>query len=243
MLPQLAFNPIRHADACQVCLGSRDWPSHPDCNSCRALIGQASAEQLADLVVPLTYAGEVTPQLRHDIRQYKDGRDDDSRAEALQRLSALAWHFFHFHGRCLDAAGNPVSHILTVPSGAPGRHRGGHPLEILASFAPPHWQRVSLLRIETAAGRHLDTTSLTMEEGSDVAGRHVVVFDDTWTTGSKAQSAALVARRAGAAQVTVVVVARIMNSDWGPTAAFLETHPKIPWSGLVCPVTGSNCPE
>lgn len=242
MLPQLAFNPLRHFDACEVCLGSRDWASSPVCNSCRGLQASAGDERLADLVVPLSYAGEVTPQLRHDIRHYKDGHPPDSRAEALQRLSALSWHFFHVHGSCLDSSGLAVTHYLTVPSGTPGRRTGEHPLEALARFVPPHWELVPLLRIEQGAGRRLDTESLSIPEGHDITGRHVVVFDDTWTTGANAQSAALAARRAGATQVTVVVVARIMRSDWGPTAAFLEAHPKTPWSGAICPVTGANCP-
>jgi hypothetical protein len=69
-----------------------------------------------------------------------------------------------------------------------------------------------------------------------------VIFDDTWTTGAKAQSAALRVRRGGARMVTIVVTARIMNASWGPAARFLENHPKVPWSGAVCPVTGGSCP-
>jgi hypothetical protein len=199
---------------------------------------------LADLVVPLTYADyDVTTQLRRDIRIYKNGATLDVRGVALHRLSALTWHFFHFHSRCLDALGIPVTDYVTVPSGKPGSREGDHPLEGLARFAPESWKRLDLERTRDARSRSLDSKSLSLTAAPDLSGRHVVVFDDTWTTGASAQSAAKVVRQAGAEIVSIVVVARIMNSaSWEPTATFFKKYPKTEWSGAVCPVTGGACP-
>ena len=240
ILPQQAFNPIRNADTCVVCLGSRDG-FEPMCNSCRDNESSGGG-MLADVVVPLTYAGEMNAQLRRDLRNYKDGYGIDVRADALYRLSALAWSFFHHHARCLDAIGGPVTDFVTVPSGKPGGRADGHPLEGLAKFAPSHWNRLEAVRIREARSRSLDSKSLELAYDYDLAGRHVVVFDDTWTSGAKSQSVAKVLRKAGAAFVSIVVVARILRIGWAPTAALLEKYPKTPWSGSICPVTGGQCP-
>lgn len=242
ILPQLAFNPLRTDETCAVCLGPRDWSSSPLCNSCRDLVDAAKGEGLADLVVPLSYAGEMNEQLRRDIRNYKDGPSLDVRADALYRLSALTWHFFHTHAHCLSARGGAPTHIASVPSGTPGNRSGRHPVSDLLRFAPEEWERVTLVRDAPSTARRLDAETLSISSSSSLEGRHVVIFDDTWTTGAKAQSAALRVRRAGARMVTIVVTARIMNTSWGPAARFLEDHPKVPWSGAVCPVTGGSCP-
>jgi predicted amidophosphoribosyltransferase len=48
--------------------------------------------------------------------------------------------------------------------------------------------------------------------GSDsLNGRHLLIIDDTWTTGGHAQSLALSARAAGAGAVTIVVLARWLD--------------------------------
>lgn len=193
--------------------------------------------------MPLSYAGEMNEQLRRDIRNYKDGPTLDVRADALYRLSALTWHFFHSHSACLSRHGLPPTHIASVPSGTPGNRDGDHPVSDLLRFAPEDWERVTLVRDVASPARRLDAESLSIPSSSSLAGRHVVIFDDTWTTGAKAQSAALRVRRSGARIVTIVVAARIMNAQWGPTAQFLERHPKAPWSGTVCPVTGGSCPH
>jgi phosphoribosylpyrophosphate synthetase len=44
--------------------------------------------------------------------------------------------------------------------------------------------------------------------GSDIAGSSVLLFDDTWTTGAHAQSAAWALKRAGAARVAILVIGR-----------------------------------
>ncbi|MPT14010.1 MAG: phosphoribosyltransferase [Microbacterium sp.] len=197
---------------------------------------------MADIVVPLSYAGEMNAQLRRDIRNYKDGWSDDVKGDALYRLSALTWHFFYHHSRCLEAIGGPVSHMTLVPSGRPDRRPEGHPLQILASYAPASWNRLEVTRTAEARERVIDTRSLEIQPPIELRGAHVVVFDDTFTTGAKAQSVAAIVRDAGARFVSIVVIARVLNQAWGPTAELLERHPRTPWDGAKCPITGSACP-
>lgn len=75
-----------------------------------------------------------------------------------------------------------------------------------------------------------------------VDGRHVLVLDDMWTTGSNAQSAALALRRAGAAAVSVMVLARWLNPGYGMTGEFIKTRLQRDYDPDICPVTGGTCP-
>jgi adenine/guanine phosphoribosyltransferase-like PRPP-binding protein len=73
-------------------------------------------------------------------------------------------------------------------------------------------------------------------------GSHVLIIDDTWTSGGHAQSLALTARAAGARTVTIVVIARWLDTDWPATAGYLEGHPRRDFNPRICPVTGNACP-
>jgi hypothetical protein len=75
----------------------------------------------------------------------------------------------------------------------------------------------------------------------------VLLLDDTWTGGGHAQSAVLGLRAAGATSVSLLVVARWINKEFGNNAEFLreiadrDYNPEIcPWTGGSCPSTGSN---
>ena len=72
--------------------------------------------------------------------------------------------------------------------------------------------------------------------------QHVLILDDVWTTGSNAQSAALAARRAGAAAVSVMVVGRWLNHDRRVTADFIKTRLARDYDPDICPVAGGKCP-
>lgn len=73
-----------------------------------------------------------------------------------------------------------------------------------------------------------------------VRKRHVLVVDDTWTSGAKVQSAAVALKDAGAAQVTALVVGRWCNYTWPEHRAMLDSLTE-PYDALVCPVTGADC--
>jgi orotate phosphoribosyltransferase len=65
--------------------------------------------------------------------------------------------------------------------------------------------------------------------GDPVAGRDVLVVDDTWVSGGSAQSAAAALKLAGARRVAVVVLGRHVNPADPASARFLaEIAEKIP---------------
>jgi hypothetical protein len=73
-------------------------------------------------------------------------------------------------------------------------------------------------------------------------GQHILVLDDTWTTGSNTQSAALTLRQAGAQHVTVMVVGRWLSQTYGNNAEFIKTRLRHDYDPGICPVTGGDCP-
>jgi orotate phosphoribosyltransferase len=73
-------------------------------------------------------------------------------------------------------------------------------------------------------------------------GSHVLLIDDTWTTGGHAQSAVLALRKAGAARVSVLVVARWLKEDYGGNKTFIAELTTVTMTRGICPWTGAACP-
>jgi orotate phosphoribosyltransferase len=51
----------------------------------------------------------------------------------------------------------------------------------------------------------------------------VLLIDDTWTTGSRAQSAAIALRDVGAVTIAVVVIGRHFDRGFGPGEEYYES--------------------
>lgn len=79
----------------------------------------------------------------------------------------------------------------------------------------------------------------------DVAGHHVLIIDDTWASGSHVQSLAAAVREAGAAEVSILCIARFVNPSFEPTrprATFLQ-KPGAGTDPSLCPwTTNGTCP-
>jgi hypothetical protein len=71
---------------------------------------------------------------------------------------------------------------------------------------------------------------------------HVLLVDDTWARGGHAQSAVLALRRAGAAKVSVLVVARWIKEDYGDNKKFIAELADRDYDPEMCPWTGGRCP-
>lgn len=74
-----------------------------------------------------------------------------------------------------------------------------------------------------------------------VRDEHVLLVEDTWTTGSKVQSAAVALHDAGARLVTVLCVARWCKDDWPDHQQLLDSC-VTPYDASACPTTGGACP-
>jgi hypothetical protein len=203
------------AGLCLTCRGPAA-PGSRRCFQC-GQHEQRAPGSLADVVVPVAYAGKGGGHARH-LWLYKSGSPGAAAAGAV--LRALLLTFLRDHGPCVwQRAGFAApSHLAVVPSGR-GRP-GEHPLRaLLGRCLRLPWAELAARPGAGGPVRELDPARFTARH---LAGAEVALLDDTWTSGSSAQSAVLSLRQAGARAVAVVVLGRHLSAgpDWRPASAF-----------------------
>ena len=188
---------------CAVCHGPSGRGS-ARCYQCD-LHCQSAPGSLADVVAPVAFAIKGGSHARN-LWQYKSLRPAAEVSTAARlTLLALLLVFLREHGLCLwQAAGIAgPTHLAVVPT-ARGRP-GPHPLRALVEehLAGP-WAGLSARR----GGEQVRDLDPARFRATALSKARVLLLDDTWTTGSSAQSAAMALRRAGATSVVTVVLGR-----------------------------------
>jgi orotate phosphoribosyltransferase-like protein len=152
--------------------------------------------------------------------------DERVRRRLEIRLAAVLWRFLGQHEAHIAAAVG-VSRfdiVTTVPGTRP--REGGHPLTHI---------------VGTLVGQTRDRYQPALEPGPEASaegravllGRYratqaiagdpaVLLIDDTWTTGGRAQSAAIALHDAGAAKVAVVVLGRHFDRGFGSGETYYQ---------------------
>jgi hypothetical protein len=224
---------------CEVCTTPTDgWPRCYQCNEQRQIYGT----ELADLVVPLSYAVKGHPTLGQfytDLWNYKSDRAPET---ARLRLSIMCLFFQQLHSGCVARRiGSPADFFASVPS---GRNRPlPHPLEGLRAIVSGA-SRVAVARY-VAVTRGDRATGLDPEQfafNEPLTG-HVQIVEDTWVKGQNAQSVAVAAKRAGATAVSIVVLGRVLDNGWQQSTGWIADNlVDAQWTPDICPVTGGECP-
>jgi hypothetical protein len=166
-----------------------------------------AAGMLADIVVPVSYSVAGTGYARALWLYKSDAPDRDAARRALRAMLLV---FLHDHGRCVwtRALMPAPTHVAVVPSGR-GRP-GPHPLHTLVQpYLALPWADLAVCAREPVQARDLDPARF--RAPGRLAGASVLLLDDTWTSGSSAQSAAIALKRAGAGRVAVVTLGRHVN--------------------------------
>jgi len=191
------------AGLCVVCRGPAPHGA-VRCFPCE-LHWQCGSGSVADLVVPVAFAIKGGAYARR-LWQYKSARLTAAAAEsAAAVLRAMLLVFLRDHGPCLWRAAGTAgpTHLAVVPTGR-GR-QGPHPLRALvAGYVARPWVALTA-RPAGELVRDLDPERF---RSAPALGARVLLIDDTWTTGSSAQSAAMALRAAGAKAVVTVVLGR-----------------------------------
>lgn len=205
------------------------------CRPCSRYVGQL----FADRVAPLAYAwpshqsGYVMYGYKSPTRPIGEAKT----AVALMLAAALA-----LHTTCVEAlAGQSVAHWVTVPS-LPAKP-GEHPLHsIMRSIPAAPGQEVSVSAASQVADPRTVNTGHFSIRGSVIPSSHVLLVDDTWTSGSHVQSLAGALKSSGAGIVSVLTVARWLKPTFGPTVPFMKRISKPDYDPAVCPWTSGQCP-
>lgn len=227
---------IRQPLGCRVCAKPSD--KFPTCYPC----GHVDQRGLPDTTGFLTYAADGTTAGTLMYGYKSPHATDEQRA----LVTLLLWHGVQ-HLTCAEKqVGAAITHLAVVPS---TRGRVDHPLRDRASAAIPSTLTSHSLKHVTgvAASRQVAQDDLfTCESLPSLS--HVLVVDDTWTSGNKVFSATLALRRAGASQVTSLCVARWLSVDFisapaQPTAPLLaELANRSVYNPSTCPFTNGPCP-
>lgn len=225
-------SPVRRdLDTCAVC--TTPVAGYRFCYRCN---GHRMHAGLADATAFLTYA-VAGQQSGYVMRGYKAQRPVSEHVAIVAMLLLLS---LSVHEDCPAALGGAsVTHWATVPS-LPAKP-GEHPLHRILSRADlgPEVQLAAAAHVQDPRGVNPDHFSA---QGSLPADSHVLLIDDTWTGGGHAQSAAIALHRAGARRVSLLVVARWVNADFGDNAQFLREVESRDFDPGTCPWTGGSCP-
>lgn len=196
------------------------------CLPCLAL-----AEALGEPLAPITAVSLTTADspLYRWLREYKWGGHGST--EANLGLAALLTLFLRSHLAC--AAGGSPDAVVVVPS-LSGRRPPPHPLlRLLWSIdgLPPI---LDCLAPGEAPLDHGSASRGAVECSRYLKGMHVLVFDDTCTSGARIQSAAFAVRAAGASVVQALVIGRFLRKGWPGVDELLRWSSYRRWDPKVC---------
>lgn len=209
---------VTHDFVCRFCLGPVS--TYRQCFGCNELFNVGRApEVLKHRVVPMTSA--LNPSRWYSaLSQYKGG----FHAELGLVIATVAHHFLHSRAaRIREALGGEADIISPVPSKRAGVTYETQPLRIALARATAIASRLAhTLRHDPAipVGRTRYQPEAFTAGPTPVAGRRVLLIEDSWVTGATAISAAGALLNAGAASVLVMPIARIIRSGFWP-----EDHP------------------
>lgn len=206
---------------CQLChgaVGERGvgayWNFCQNCNKGRRTL---------DAVVPVAYS--IDSGLESVLHRYKDFTPSIHYRWMALPLASLAIDFLSAHLRCIERAyGSPQLGII-MPSSNTNRDFN-HMEVILGAAASWPIQWTTHLLYKAKPGRpsrgEIDSSYYAVVSPAAIRGRNIVLFDDTWTSGATAFSAAARLREAGAHSVVSFTIGRQLRDDWGTGHALTQ---------------------
>jgi hypothetical protein len=211
------------------------------CHRCLTCERAYAAAALGGIVVPLIYGIKGSPSAAV-LRGYKDDPRPSARARYARIVNRLLYLGIKSHARCVERqAGHPIDVRLAIPSLKD--RPGPHPFAaIAASMDAVSESPILVPRFAAIDDHSISARRFRLTPDVDLMRRHVLLLDDTWTSGASAHSAALTLRRAGAQRVSVMVIGRWLAPGYAHNARFIEGRLQRPYDPRVCPVTGGGCP-
>jgi hypothetical protein len=202
------------------------------CRVCRNLIAErytvcfpcASVPRHLDATAVVSYsvAGGAWDRL---LRAYKD-RSHPHRAQASEALAARLRTFLDSHEPALALAttADAFDVVTAVPPTSRARDTEGALRRVAEAASPARAvHRRALVPTGVLPPPHVFSAEC-FRPTQRLDGRSVLLVEDTWVTGARAQSAAYALRQAGAEVITAVVLGRYLNADYGDIAQRLAVR-------------------
>ena len=207
----------KHDNVCGTCGGFKQ-NQYDRCWSCNQTILEAQKRQcqtlLADHIACGFYAVEEWEQTYKVIRDYKEQLPSAKEHRTIV-ASILALHILG-HLSCIGSQENsPVTAWAVIPSTKNSKRYGQeHPLHQLVAGLIPFLPEVTLWA-NKAKTRSLDEEAFSIASPVKASClRHVLLIDDSWVTGSTAQSASICLKEEGASCVSIYCVTRIAKESF-----------------------------
>jgi hypothetical protein len=172
----------------------------------------------------------IPSQLHHVLRHYKDA----PRAGLDVQAICMLMYFLALHQECIESVGGAWDFVTNVPSSS-GRS-GTHPLvKAMAKVPALHAQYRDVLTRGPGNLGHLIASDDGFTVTAPIHGQRVLLVDDTYTSGARAQSAASAIALAGGIVSAVVPVGRVINPQFSPTTKdYWSTCAASPFDWAVC---------
>jgi predicted amidophosphoribosyltransferase len=196
-------------DVCPVCLGLI-YEVGFLCKNC-----DDNANALDGHVVPITAISlyERPGRLRDWLTFYKNGDESVANPRAAAAIGSIFATFFAENQLWLDAL--RADFAVVVPSTT---RPAPHPLAELLSRKTDIPFRAPLHRTSELLG-HNHPNRNAYDVVADVRGARILLIDDVYTSGARAQSAAYALRSRGADVVALCILGRRYNSSFSERAA------------------------
>src|SRR5699024_2592224 len=194
---------------CEIC-SAPIQPEFRICMQCNR--HRKSSRPLADRAGSLIYAVKGSQSYR-TVQSYKGAHPAPGLTRVMNSLLALG---LQGHMRCLTKVATKVDAWAVVPS-----TRGRSTIHNMVNALAKHSNHEIPIELTAEArARELRPMSWSVRLPNPTP-RHVLVIDDSWVTGSKAQSVAAALKDGGVHEVSIFTVARVLDPSWGPNPAFI----------------------
>lgn len=212
--------PLPGPGVCGICRGPAS-EGRGYCWCCRrvcALLGEVPGSIPYVLPMVAFAPGDVWNVM---LRRYKDAPVVAARRHFAKLLSVETEHFFTAHGDCLRVTTGGFDSYCVVPTTRPHtRTMFPHPLEAVlagvSAFEP--LGAIRLAPFQPSFHLRPRTEAFVADDPTRVAGRRVLVVEDSWVTGARALSAVVALRSARAVVTAVLVIGRSVD----PSASLLS---------------------
>lgn len=216
---------------CRICHGCPN-PGWNTCWSCDTVTSQVSRP--CELVVPISLY-EIPSQLYHVLLHYKSDRSPALHDQFGAHVVSLLSYFLTTHGEHIEeVAGGEWDVITTVPSS--GDRGGEHPLVIAINRVQSlQDQYEQLLGRGSVAIDHLRADDDGYRVTRPLDGERILLVDDTFTSGARAQSAASRLALDGGQVVAIVPIGRVIKPGFNEAnSEYWKQQRRTPFTFDTC---------
>jgi len=227
---------------CRFCRGPTQ-PGYRRCFCC-ATVAAHLGMPLVPVVAMTTY--QLGDEMHRTLRRYKDAPSATTRRRCVDRCASLLAAFVDGRRPGIESiSGGPWDSVVTVPSSTtPGRSPVDAVVAAVGSLSVAH-RRLLVKGPGRLDHLHPSRSGFVVDPRVDLAtlGRHrVLVVDDSYTTGARAQSAATALRLVGMRVGAILALGRVVAPHSCPWhAAFWAAYAGDGASGHNVGCTAPEC--